>query len=94
MQKPMSGITDEAAIEAHDLIHDAEEQMERVLPRVLFKQYAANSWLKEREKRESFSSVQSAATDDSAPERNKSNKGNEKGALMGRAIDALGLNKE
>lgn len=94
MQKPMSGITDEAAIEAHDLIHEAEEQMERVLPKFHPGNVSLIHGLQEREKRESFSSVQSAATDDSAAEQNRSSKTNEKASLMGRAKDALGLNKE
>ncbi|KAM3505793.1 hypothetical protein MY11210_007832 [Beauveria gryllotalpidicola] len=73
----MSGITDEAAIEAHDLIYDAEEDME-----------------KERAKRESISSEQSTGSNDSAPERNKTNKDNQKGSLLGRGKEALGLNTE
>lgn len=53
MQKPMSGITDEAAVEAHDLIHDAEEHMEMVSSRVSFKEYTSNPWLQgTREARE------------------------------------------
>ncbi|KGQ08245.1 hypothetical protein BBAD15_g6426 [Beauveria bassiana D1-5] len=94
----MSGITDEAALEAHDLV-DAEDRMQQALI------YG----FQERDKRESISSQQSTGSNDSAPDPNKSkmgsmgsmgsmgnkgNTGNQKPSLLDRGKEALGLNSQ